>query len=100
MQKKPSLYPEHRCYICKRELQNLHLHHIYPGSGRRHISDWEGCTVYLCPENHNMSNRSVHYDKDLLEGLQRDCQRRWEDREGATDHEAFIKVFGESFIRD
>jgi hypothetical protein len=45
-----------------------------------------------------MSNYSVHFNKDLREELQRDCQMKWEQREGVTDHEAFIRVFGESYL--
>jgi hypothetical protein len=48
-----------------------------------------------------MSNRSVHMDRRLDESLRRDCQRRWEEREGLSGeeaHDAFRKVFGISYL--
>lgn len=67
------------CWICQNP--TTHQHHIYPGVGRRDISDREGAYVYLCPNHHNMSNFGVHFDKKLDTFFREDCQRRWERRE-------------------
>lgn len=43
----------------------------------------------------------VHNDQKLQEFFRMDCQRRWEAREGLEGeeaHEAFRKVFYESFL--
>lgn len=82
---------EKQCYVCGTTL-NLHLHHIYPGAGRREISDKYGCTVYLCARHHNMSNAGVHFDKKLDLHLRRLCQARWEGKYGNRDE--FRKAFG------
>lgn len=97
MPRKPSLYgEEHECWICHSPL-NVELHHIYQGS-RRPISDREGCTVHLCHYHHQDAQFGVHYDSSLMQFFKTDCQRRWEEREGAEDHEAFRKVFYESYL--
>lgn len=94
-----SLYPckgEPRCLICGTTL-DLHVHHIYPGSGRREVSDREGCWCYLCARHHNMSDAGVHFNRRLDMELRRDCQRRWERREGAG-HDEFRALFGCSYL--
>jgi hypothetical protein len=97
VQKKPSLYPtDEGCLICGSPY--VVTHHILPGVGRRPISDREGCTCRLCNYHHNLSNNSVHMNRSLDLELRRDCQMKWEQREGVTDHEAFIRVFGESYL--
>lgn len=98
-EKKPSLYPTgNGCFICQNP--TVVRHHIYGGHGRRPISDDEGCWVELCPAHHNMSDFGVHFDKQLDEFFKRDCQRRWEEREGIDDpeHKEFIDRFYESYL--
>lgn len=98
--KKPSLYPTgDGCFICHNP--TVASHHIYGGHGRRPISDEEGCWVELCPMHHNMSDFGVHFDKSLDDFFKRDCQRRWEEREGLKGedaHDAFRARFGISYI--
>lgn len=96
-----SLYSdEPECWICHSPV--VHVHHIYPGTGRRGVSDREGCWVYLCPAHHNMSNMGVHFDKELDAFFRSDCQRRWERREGISDpeHKAFIELMGRNYLED
>ena len=85
---------ERRCLICRDPV--CEVHHIYGGVGRRDISDREGCWVYLC-RYHHQGNAGVHGRPDMMIGFRRDCQRRWEEREG-KGHEDFIRLFGESYL--
>lgn len=98
--KKKGLYGDEReCWLC--HSTNVHKHHIYPGSGRRDISEREGCWLYLCPEHHNMSDFGIHFDRMLDKAIREDCQRRWEKREGVEgdpEHKAFRSVFYESYL--
>ena len=97
MAKKPSLYPEDMgCFICHNPYTEVH--HIYPSS-RRPISDREGCTVRLCAEHHR-GLMGVHNDQKLQDFFRRDCQIRWEKREGIDepDHETFIALMGRNYI--
>jgi hypothetical protein len=96
--KKPSLYPTERvCFICKTPL-NVEQHHIFKAS-RRPISDREGATIFLCHEHHQ-GRTGVHNDSRFDAWLKRDCQRRWEAREGVDDpdHSGFIQLFGCSYL--
>lgn len=98
--KKPSLYPlDNGCFICHSPYTVTH--HIYPGNGRRPVSDREGCTIQLCHNHHNGSGFGVHFDRKLDEWLRKDCQRRWEEREGLEGeeaHDAFRRLFGISYL--
>ena len=96
--KKPSLYPAERvCFVCKTPF-NIEQHHIFKSS-RRPISDREGATVFLCHEHHQ-GRMGVHSDSDFDQWFRRDCQRRWEEREGIDDpeHAEFIRVFGANYL--
>lgn len=79
---------------------NLHIHHCFPGVGRRGVSDREGCWVYLCGPHHNMSNHGVHFDRRLDLEIRRRCQTAWERHEGIDDpeHKRFIATFGCSYL--
>ena len=85
---------EQCCYICERT-DRLHRHHIYPGIANRRLSEKYGCWVYLCPEHHNMSPRSVHFDRDLDLWLRRVCQIQFE-RTHTRDE--FREIFGRSYL--
>lgn len=86
---------ERVCYVCGTPI-NLHKHHVYPGNGRREVSEKYGCWVYLCAKHHNMSNAGVHHDKKLDLHLRRLCQARWETKYG--DRDEFRKAFGCSYL--
>lgn len=100
--KKPSLLSDESdpcCYVCG-TTYNLHVHHCFPGYGRRKVSDREGCWVYLCAPHHNMSNEGVHFNHELDMELRRRCQEAWEEREGIDepDHETFIALMGRNYL--
>lgn len=83
-----------RCYICNRT-GYLHTHHVFYGTANRKKSDQYGCVVALCPKHHNMSNDSVHFNKNLDMMLKARCQKAFEDK---YDHETFMKVFNRNYI--
>lgn len=87
------------CYVCG-ATYNLHVHHCFPGYGRRKVSDEEGCWVYLCGPHHNQSNAGVHFNKSLDLEIRRKCQEAWEQREGIDelDHETFIALMGANYL--
>lgn len=98
--RKPSLLSDMSdpcCYVCG-NTHNLHKHHVFGGTGRRKVSEREGCWVYLCGPHHNMSNEGVHFDHDLDTRIKQECQRRWEEREGVEDHSAFIALMGRNYL--
>lgn len=82
------------CYITGRT-DNLHLHHIYFGTGLRKISDENGFVVWLTAEYHNMSNKGVHFNRELDLKLKRDCQRKYEE---THTREEFRNLIGRSYL--
>lgn len=96
--KQPSLISNEKiCYVC-RTTENLHKHHIYPGKGRRSLSEKYGCWAYLCAYHHDMSNESVHHNpnKGIDLELKQKCQERWERKFGSRAD--FIKNFNRSYL--
>jgi hypothetical protein len=102
--KRRTLYSEEReCIRCERP--DVHRHHIFYGTGRRDVSEREGCWAYLCGPHHNLSRHGVHFDHGYDEWLKKDCQRRWEIREieecGIDCEEArrrFTLIFFKSYL--
>ena len=85
------------CLMCG-TTKDLHKHHVYPGTANRKKSEQDGCWVYLCARHHNMSNYSVHFNKELDRRLKAYCQTLWEKKYG--DRTAFIHRFGKSYLKD
>lgn len=91
---KSILQTEKECFITGRT-DNLHLHHIYFGIGLRKISDDNGFTVYLTAELHNMSNKGVHFNRELDLYLKQTCQRKFEE---THSREEFMKLIGKNYL--
>ena len=71
------------------------IHHIYEGVGRRKISEREGFIVPLTPQEHNMSDTAIHFNKDLDLWLKRKCQEKFEENH---TREQFRKLVGRSYL--
>ena len=80
------------CYVCKTTL-GLHLHHCLYGTANRKLADKYKLTVWLCGYHHNLSNESVHFNKDLDLHLKQLAQTKFEE----TYNESFLKVFGKNY---
>ena len=76
--------------------QGKHLHHIYFGRANRKQSEKWGCVIYLSPEEHNMSNKGVHFNREFDLYLKSECQKRLEGA-GWTRAE-FIETFGRNYL--
>lgn len=93
---KSILQKKKRCLVCHTE-QNLHIHHVYEGTGRRKLSDTYGLTVWLCAKHHNMSDEGVHFNRKLDMALKQAAQKKAMKHYG-LDVEQFIKIFGKNYI--
>lgn len=82
------------CFVCGR-LCHTHKHHIFGGANRK-WSEKYGLYVHLCPEDHNMSDRGVHFNKELMDDLHRIGQETFERKCGSR--EEFMKVFGRNYL--
>ena len=81
------------CYFTQKP--GVHIHHVFGGANRNH-SEEDGFIVPLCPELHNMSNKGVHFNRELDLALKRICQKYWEDVIGTRKE--FIERYGRSWL--
>lgn len=81
-----------KCFICG-TTQNLELHHIIYGVGRRELADKDGLTVWLCHEHHT-GNTGVHFNKELDRMLKEIAQTHFEK---THSREEFTKRYGRSY---
>lgn len=86
---------EHRCYICG-TTTDIHCHHIFYGTANRKQSDKYGCWIYLCAYHHNMSDKGIHFNRELDLKIKKLCQEKWEAEYG--NREQFRSVFGKSYL--
>ncbi len=86
------LQDKKQCYITGQVI-NLHRHHVFQGSRRKASEKW-GCWVWLTAEMHNMSNKGVHFNREL-DMRKQDMQRAFEAKHG---HDKFMEVFGKNYL--
>lgn len=84
------------CLICEAR-DNLHIHEVFFGNGKREISIREQLCVSLCPYHHNASNHGVHLNRELDLKVKRWAEKKWLEYNNKTI-EDFIKVFGKNYL--
>ena len=82
------------CFVCQR-VGAMHKHHIFGGANRK-WSEKYGLYVHLCPEDHNMSDRGVHFNKELMDYMHRIGQESFERKCG--DRSEFMAIFGRNYL--
>lgn len=76
--------------------EGSHKHHIFGGANRKK-SDEDGLVIFLKPEDHNMSNKGIHSNKEFDLYAKRKAQLRWMEFYGKTV-EQFRKRYGKSWL--
>lgn len=82
------------CWFCGAK-NNLHIHECFFGTGKRALSIKYGCCVSLCATHHNLSNTSVHNNREMDLNLKRVMQKKFMEVYPNLD---FIKIFGKSYL--
>ena len=82
-----------RCYFCNQPRQAIH--EVYFGTSNRQISIQNGFCVGLCNIHHNMSNNSVHHNREMDLILKRLYQKEYEKTHTRDD---FIRLIGRSYL--
>jgi len=80
-----------KCMFCGRPKEAIH--HIFFGPNRNN-SEKYGLTAPLCNYHHNMSNQSVHFNRQMDLELKVLAQKAFEDK---YSHELFMQVFGKNY---
>jgi hypothetical protein len=82
------------CWFCGAK-NNLHIHEAFFGTGKRALSIKYGCCVSLCATHHNLSNMSVHNNREMDLNLKKIMERKFKEIYPELD---FIKIFGKSYL--
>lgn len=90
---KSILQDNKECYVTG-VTRYLHKHHIYGGANRS-ISEKNGFYVYLTPHWHNMSDKGVHFNKELDLRLKTECQRKYEETHTRAE---FMALTGRNYL--
>ena len=91
---KSILQTEKECYLCQSKVL-LEEHHIFPGNPGRKISERNGFKVYLCHYCHNEPPFGVHFNRENMDKLKADCQRKYEE---THSHNEFMKLIGRNYL--
>ena len=82
-----------RCFLCGR-YGLVEWHHIFGGANRKNSEDY-GLVVPLCHACHNEPPDGVHFNRECMDDLRRQGQRRFET---VNSHEDFMRIFGENYL--
>ncbi len=89
-----SIMQSEKCSYLNGDTRNLHKHHIYAGCNRKN-SEKYGFWVWLTPEQHNMSNDGVHFNRDLDLALKSACQEEFEKTHSRAE---FMRIIGKNYL--
>ena len=76
--------------------EGLARHEVMFGRNRQKSIE-DGLVVFLTPENHNMSNKGVHFNKSFDMELKKLAQKTWQEYYKKTE-EDFRKRYGKSYL--
>lgn len=82
-----------KCFFCGRPAECIH--EVYFGTANRRISIENGFCAGLCHREHNLSNKSVHKDREMDLKLKRAYQKEYMK---THTKEEFIRLIGKSYI--
>ena len=79
--------------------EGSHRHEIFYGysNGNRDKSIEDGLVIFLRPEDHNMSEKGIHANREFDLYAKRTAQLRWMEYYGKTT-EDFIKRYGKNYL--
>lgn len=78
-------------------LAGLHKHHIFGGVPNRRYSEEDGLVIFLTPEDHNMSEKGIHANREFDLYAKRKAQLRWMEFYSKTEEE-FRQRYGASWL--
>ena len=78
-------------------LAGFHKHHVFEGCPNRKHSDEDGLVIFLRPEDHNMSERGIHANREFDLYAKRKGQLAWMKFYGKTEDQ-FRERYGKSWL--
>jgi hypothetical protein len=79
-----------------KRFEGSHRHEVF-GAYNRQKSIEDGLVIFLRPEDHNMSERGIHANREFDLYAKRKAQLRWMEYYGKTVEE-FIKRYGKNYL--
>ena len=79
-----------------RRFEGSHRHEVF-GAYNRQKSIEDGLVIFLRPEDHNMSEKGIHANREFDLYAKRKAQLRWQEFYGKTE-EQFRKRYGKSWL--
>ena len=76
--------------------EGSHRHEVF-GASNRQKSIEDGLVIFLKPEDHNMSEKGIHKNREFDLYAKRKAQLRWMEFYGKTE-EQFRKRYGKSWL--
>lgn len=76
--------------------EGSHRHEVF-GASNRNKSIEDGLVIFLRPEDHNMSERGIHANREFDLYAKRKAQLRWMEFYGKTE-EQFRERYGKSWL--
>lgn len=84
---------EKECFICG-STRWLELHHIFGASNRNNSTKY-GLVVYLCHQCHNEPPNGVHHNRERMQWLKAQGQKRFNEVYPELD---FMQIFGKNYL--
>ena len=84
---------EKECFICG-STQWLECHHIFGASNRNNSTKY-GLVVYLCHQCHNEPPNGVHHNRERMQWLKAQGQKRFNEVYPELD---FMRIFGKNYL--
>lgn len=84
---------EKSCFMCGTN-RWLEMHHVFGGANRKK-SERYGLVVCLCHYCHNEPPDGVHHNKEKMDWLRAEGQKRFEETYKGLD---FLKEFGKNYL--
>lgn len=79
----------------KTHRDNYHRHECFGGYNRQKSIE-DGLVIFLRPEQHNMGNEGIHFNKEYSLYAKREAQRAYEAQIGSR--KSFIERYGKSYL--
>lgn len=79
----------------KAHREKYHRHEVFSGANRRKSIE-DGLVIFLTPQQHNMGNEGIHFNKPYNVYAKQIAQTEWERLRGTRSD--FITRYGKSYL--
>lgn len=74
--KRFSILQQNKCCLVCGTNKDIHIHEVFFGRNRQKSIE-DGCCVYLCGMHHNLSNKGIHFNKNLDTKVKKLMEGKW-----------------------